>query len=174
MCCQLLILLVLQCSPRCHKINVIFGVSWGRSTQFLSNSQSSGLLNWMSGWLRLKPSSTFVISGVTADNTKYHYVLSALEQETATCLLDLINAPPPHMKYTALKERLIGTFSLTNWERALRLLHIWPLGDSRSSHLMDKMLNVAFLGVHPPVCCLNSSFWSDYLKTVGFNWYMPK
>ena len=31
---------------------------------------------------------------ITADNTKYFYVLAALDQQTATRLLDLISRPP--------------------------------------------------------------------------------
>ena len=36
----------------------------------------------------------FEIRKITADETRYYYVLSALDQDTATRLLDLISAPP--------------------------------------------------------------------------------
>ena len=40
---------------------------------------------------------------ITADDTKYYYVLAALNPETATRVLDLINLPPNDNKYQALK-----------------------------------------------------------------------
>ena len=98
----------------------------------------------------------FNIRGTTADETKYYYVLAALDQGTATRLLDLINAPPSENKCTALKERLIGTFGLSKRERASRLLHIRPLGDSKPSSLMDEML--ALLGDHPPLFAVRATF----------------
>ena len=55
----------------------------------------------------------FNIRKITANKTKYYYVLyvlSALDQGTATHLLNLINRPPPENKYTALKDRLINTW----------------------------------------------------------------
>ena len=74
-------------------------------------------------------------------------MLSALDQDTATRLLDLISAPPSTDKYKALKERLVDTFGLSKRERASRLLHTHPLGNSKPSVLMDEML--ALLGDHP-------------------------
>ena len=98
----------------------------------------------------------FNIRGTTADETKYYYVLAALDQGTTTRLLDLINAPPSENKYTALKERLIGTYGLSKRERASLLLHIRPLGDSKPSSLMDEML--ALLGDHTPCLLFEQLF----------------
>ena len=63
----------------------------------------------------------FNIRGITVDETKYFYVLSALDQDTATRLLDLISLPLPDSKYAALKERLLDTFGLSKQERSSRL-----------------------------------------------------
>ena len=65
----------------------------------------------------------FNIMGITVDETKYFYVLSVRDQDIATRLLDLISLPPPHSKYTAMKDRLLDTFGLSKRERASRLLH---------------------------------------------------
>lgn len=91
----------------------------------------------------------FNLRNITVDETKYYYVLSALDQATAARLLDLINQPPDRNKYDALKKRLVDTFGLDKRERASRLLHVRPLGDSKPSTLMDEML--ALLGDHPPL-----------------------
>ena len=90
----------------------------------------------------------FNLRKIVADETKYYHVLSALDQATATRLLDLINNPPDDDKYQELKDRLLQTFCLSKRERASRLLHFRPLGDSKPSALMDEML--ALLGDHPP------------------------
>ena len=71
----------------------------------------------------------FNLRKITADDTKYYYVLAALDQPTATRLLDLISHPPVDDKYKALKTCLIDTFGLSERERASHLLHFRNLGD---------------------------------------------
>ena len=90
----------------------------------------------------------FNLRKITADDTKYYYILAALDQPTATRLLDLISHPPADDKYKALKTRLIDTFGLSERERASRLLHFRELGDTKPSVLIDEML--ALLGDHSP------------------------
>lgn len=90
----------------------------------------------------------FATRGITADETKYYHVVAALDQDTATRVLDLIQAPPASNKYQALKERLQQTFMLTEAQRAAALLNLPGLGDEKPSCLMDKML--ALLGGHSP------------------------
>ena len=82
----------------------------------------------------------FALHPITADETKYFYVLASLDQETATRLLDLISRPPDDDKYKRLKDRLRSTFGRNEHERASQLLHFQPLGDSKQSAVMDKML----------------------------------
>ena len=98
----------------------------------------------------------FNLRGITADDTKYFYVLAALDQQTATRLLDLISRPPVDDKYKKLKDRLIDTFGLSKRERASRLLHFHPLVDSKPSTLMDEMLGL--LGDHPPCLLFEQLF----------------
>ena len=90
----------------------------------------------------------FALRKIVADDTKYFYVLSALDQATASRLKDFISNPPEEDKYEALKDRLVETFDLSEPERASLLLHFRPLGDAKPSTLMDEML--ALLGDHPP------------------------
>ena len=90
----------------------------------------------------------FHLRKITADETKYYHVLAALDQDTATKLIDLITSPPVEDKYNALKTRLTETYGLSERERASRLLHFRPLGDTKPSVLMDEML--ALRGSHKP------------------------
>ena len=98
----------------------------------------------------------FNLCGIKEDETKYYYVIAALDQETASRLMDLIRQPPDDGKYRTLKDRLINTFGLNRRERATRLLHFRPLGDSKPSALMDEMLGL--LGDHPPCLLFEQLF----------------
>ena len=102
----------------------------------------------------------FHLRRITTDETKYYHVLAALDQETATRLIDLISSPPADDKYTTLKTRLTETFGLSERERASRLLHFRPLGDSKPSVLMDQML--ALLGSNKP-CFLFAQLFLERL-----------
>ena len=86
----------------------------------------------------------FALRKIVAGETKYFYVLSSLDQATASRLKDFISNPPEADKYEALRARLVETFDLSEPERASLLLHFRPLGDT----LMDEML--ALLDDHPP------------------------
>ena len=90
----------------------------------------------------------FAIRSITKEETKYHYVISALDQETAVRVLDLLETTPTDSPYETLKKRLIGSFSLSEYERAHKLLHLPQLGDEKPSSLLDQMLGL--LGKHPP------------------------
>jgi len=46
----------------------------------------------------------FQVQNITADNTMYYYAVAALDQDTATHVVDLIEAPPAANKYTYLKD----------------------------------------------------------------------
>lgn len=63
-----------------------------------------------------QPEAQFSLQGITANDTKYFYVLAALDQQTAMRLLDLISQPPVDGKYKKLKDRLIATFGLSERE----------------------------------------------------------
>ena len=66
-----------------------------------------------------------------ADDTKYFYVLSALDQATSSQLKDFICSRPEEDKYKALQARLVETFDLSEPERASLLLHFRALGDTK-------------------------------------------
>lgn len=87
--------------------------------------------------------SQFHIRNITNDTTKYHYVVSALDETTAGRIEDFLANPPTRNKYDALKTRLTDTFSLGRRERASRLLRLNGLGDRKPSVLMDEMLALA-------------------------------
>ena len=88
----------------------------------------------------------FVIRNITADDTKYYYVVAALDSSTATRVVSLLVDPPEDNKYAAIKAFLTGAYELSETERATSLLGLPGLGDSLPSELMDSML--ALFGSH--------------------------
>ena len=84
----------------------------------------------------------FVIRKITDQTTKFYYVVSALDQDTAGRLLDILAGPVTADSYTALKSRLVQTYGLGRRERAAKLLHMPGLGDRKPSALMDQMLSL--------------------------------
>ena len=67
----------------------------------------------------------FNLRGITANDTKYFYVLTALDQQTVTRLLDLISRPPVDGKYKKLKDRLQLTLSVSASVRELPVYSIF-------------------------------------------------
>ncbi|KAL7868664.1 hypothetical protein SRHO_G00100480 [Serrasalmus rhombeus] len=90
----------------------------------------------------------FALRQITADETKYYYVVSALGNSTASRVVSLLKRPPLTRKYETLKEHLLKTFKLSDTERASRLFSLRGLGDSKPSELMDRMLDL--LGDNKP------------------------
>ena len=108
-------------------------------------------------WLQ-QAEAQFALRNITADDTKYHYLVAALDQTTALRVIDILEDPPQHDKYGNLKRRLTDIFGLSRRQRADRLLDIGlqSLGDRRPSQLMDEML--ALLGSHKPSMLFESIF----------------
>ena len=82
----------------------------------------------------------FALRQFTADNTKYFYLVAALDQDSAQRVIGLLEDLPRDHKYLALKKHLLDTFDLSDNECAARLLNMLQLGDKKPSVLMDEML----------------------------------
>lgn len=85
----------------------------------------------------------FHIRNITADSTKFYYVVAALDPPTARRLRDTIKSAPEGSRYTTLRTRITDTFALTESERANRILNMHGLGDRKPSEIMDEMLALA-------------------------------
>ena len=86
----------------------------------------------------------FHLRGITVDDTKYYYVVAALDASTTRRVMGFLREPPADGKYNALKTQLLRLFQLSDAERADRLLSLNGLGDSKPTELMENML--ALLG----------------------------
>ena len=72
-------------------------------------------------------------------DTKYYYVVAALDQDTAQRLLDTLQNPPTTNKYSSLKDQLLKAYGFSRRERASKLLDITSLGDRKPSALLAEM-----------------------------------
>ena len=84
----------------------------------------------------------FTIKNITTEKTKYAYVVSVLDSDTATQVLDIIRAPPAEEPYKALKNRLTKAYAISDRERASKLLDMNGLGDKTPSQCLTTMLNL--------------------------------
>lgn len=111
-------------------------------------------------------SAQFSIRNITADDTKYYYIVSALDAETATRALSILSTPPETGKFDAIKTHLLAAYGLSEAERATALFNLKGLGDSKPSELMDSMLSL--LGKHTPCFLFKHLFFQqlpEYVRT---------
>ncbi|KAL3181862.1 hypothetical protein MRX96_008164 [Rhipicephalus microplus] len=83
--------------------------------------------------------SQFAARRITADLTKYHYVVSSLPPAIASEIRNLLLAPPVENAYATLKETLIRPVTPSEPQRLQQLLHGTELGDRTPSQLLRHM-----------------------------------
>ena len=87
--------------------------------------------------------SQFSLASITVDDTKFHYVTSAIAPETLHVVRDLILNPPANNKYDTLKQRLIEHHAESEESKIRRLLQGIELGDQRPTQLLTRMRSLA-------------------------------
>lgn len=83
--------------------------------------------------------SQFAARRITADLTKYHYVVSSLPPAIASEIRDLLLAPPVENAYATLKETLVRRITPSEPQRLQQLLRGTELGDRTPSQLLRHM-----------------------------------
>ena len=74
---------------------------------------------------------------ITAARNKFCHVVKALDQATALRVEDVLEHPDELLPYTKLKNRLLEIFSLTDCEKASRVLDYLELGDSSALKMTE-------------------------------------
>ncbi|XP_055950353.1 uncharacterized protein LOC129984489 [Argiope bruennichi] len=98
----------------------------------------------------------FALAGITADDTKFNHVVSAVDSDILNCVSDIILKPPDTDKYPTLKKRLIELHSESEASKIRTLLQGLELGDQRPSQLLARMKTLAGDAVGEP---LLKSLW---------------
>lgn len=97
----------------------------------------------------------FAISGITADSTKFNYVISQLDNKYSREVKDVIISPPANNKYDKLKTELIKRLTASNEKKLKQLMMHEELGDRKPSQFLRHLQSLA--GVEVP---------EDFLKTI--------
>lgn len=85
----------------------------------------------------------FAISNITADTTKFYYVVSHLDPRYASEVEDIIVTPPAAGKYEKLKEELIKRLSESREKKVHQLLTHEELGDRKPSQFLRHLQHLA-------------------------------
>lgn len=81
----------------------------------------------------------FGTKGINQDQTKYDYVVSALDMNTAEEVQPVLLNPPLTNRYDALKKTLVKTFGRSQVMKDIELLNLQGLGDKRPTALLRKI-----------------------------------
>ena len=82
----------------------------------------------------------FSTKGVTTELTKYSHTVAALPVEVADRVTDEILSPDQATPYTNLRQRLLDTYTLDEYQRACGLLDMPARSSEKPSALLDAML----------------------------------
>jgi hypothetical protein len=86
--------------------------------------------------------SRFRLHGINREQNRYDYLVVALSKEAVSLVLDIVENPPQHHPYTALKERLLESHQLNDYQRVSLLFRMEPLGGRKPSELLAAMLEL--------------------------------
>ena len=81
----------------------------------------------------------FSTKTITQDQTKFDYVVSALDIKSAEEVQGFLINPPETEKYTNLKKNLINAFGKSQTQRDSELLNLIGLGDRKPTALLRKI-----------------------------------
>lgn len=81
----------------------------------------------------------FVTGSIVSDETKYYYVVAALDEHMLKLVSDIVEKPPNQNKYKTLRDSLIQILSESEAQRLQKLLKGMELGDQKPSQLLRQM-----------------------------------
>ncbi|GBM83521.1 hypothetical protein AVEN_238283-1 [Araneus ventricosus] len=106
--------------------------------------------------------SQFKLTGISADETKFHTVVAALDSKILSFIADIVRQPPSDAMYDALKTRILRHFSQFESTKLRVLLQHLQLGDGKPSRLLQEMRNLAAGNIVDDVL---KSIWKQRLPT---------
>lgn len=104
----------------------------------------------------------FTMANITADVTKFTYVVANLDYKYVCEVKDVIAKPPADNKYEKLKTELISRLSASQEQRVRQLLTHEELGDRKPSQFLRHLRNLA--GTEVPDDFIRS-LWTNRLPS---------
>ncbi len=86
--------------------------------------------------------SCFRLHSILREQTRYDYLVSALTKKAISLILDIVGHPPERLPYSALKQSLLDSHQLSDYQRIAALHKMEPLGSRKPSELLDYMLEL--------------------------------
>lgn len=93
----------------------------------------------------------FVTGSIVSDETKYYYVVAALDEHMLKLVSDIVEKPPNQNKYQAIRDSLIQILSESEAQRLQKLLKGMDLGDQKPSQLLRQMRSSNDFALRDPV-----------------------
>ncbi|XP_055836506.1 uncharacterized protein LOC129905134 [Episyrphus balteatus] len=87
--------------------------------------------------------SQFIISDITNETTKFHYVVSQLDTRVASEVEDIITSIPEQNPFTVLKKKLIERLSASEEQRVRQLISDEELGNRKPSQFLRHLRSLA-------------------------------
>ena len=84
----------------------------------------------------------FETKGIMVEKTKFNHVVQMLDSKTATQAMNVIEIPDATNPYMVLKQRLTKAFTLSDSEKAARIIDMSGLGDRTPSQCLADMLQL--------------------------------
>lgn len=104
----------------------------------------------------------FALNNIVDQTTRFHYVLTSLDESHLVEIQDIVNDPPAVDPYKKIKDEMIARFSTSQERKIKQLLEHEELGDRTPSQFLRQLQNLA--GTTTP---------SDFVKTLWLN-RLPK
>jgi hypothetical protein len=83
---------------------------------------------------------TFAVKRVVAQFDRYCHVVAALPQESIRLVADIVEGEPSETPYDDIKQRLVASHQLSDFQKAERLFQMPALGGRKPSELMAPMM----------------------------------
>ncbi|KFD54740.1 LOW QUALITY PROTEIN: hypothetical protein M513_04440 [Trichuris suis] len=83
----------------------------------------------------------FQVARITADETKFSYIVGGMEAPILEQCFDIVDNPPAEGKYEALKQRILDRFADSDHKRLQTLLCGMQIGDDKPSRFLQRMLH---------------------------------
>ena len=87
----------------------------------------------------IRADAEFDQKSITTEKTKHSYVVSSLPVEVAARVKDALISPDDTEPYTALRKRLMDTYTLNDYQRGVALLHMPDRPSDTSTALLEML-----------------------------------